>query len=307
MKKRTYIACSTLLATSIFLAPSVLANNEIVELQPVQQEDKEAEPERFIQVSGVIKEITKEPSGNYFATIEDEKEPFGFYFDSETNIFDNAGKEVSLEKGMEVTIYIDSSIPMILIYPPKYSPDVVIVQGEKEGTAQLDKFDKNFLNKKKDLVIHIGEDTEMTNLSGTIIKETDITDKDVLIFYEVVLESYPMQTGPSKILLLEYDTTDSELNAEKARAIAEKDNYEVNGVRMIPLRLVAEQLGYEVKATGNGAIVSKDAVSFTITRGSKMYGYNKAIRQFEVAPALLEYGKTYVPAALLEELIGETE
>lgn len=307
MKKGTSILFSTLLATSFVLAPSVLANNELVEVQPVQQEDKETLQERFLQITGVIKEISEESSGNYFATIEDDKEPFGFYFDNETNIFDNAGKEVTLEKGMEVTIYIDSSKPMILIYPPKYSPDVVIVQGEKEGTVQLDQFDKNFLNKKKDLVIHIGEETEMTNLSGTIIKETDITEKNVIIFYEVVLESYPMQTGPSKILLLEYDKTEEEVNAEKARAIAEKDFYKVNGVKMIPLRLVAEQLGYEVKAIGNGAIVSKDAVSFTITRGSKMYGYNKAIRQFEEAPALLEYGKTYVPEIFLEELIGVIE
>lgn len=301
MKKIPSITCSAILVTSFLLAPPILASAE--ESQSTEQEDKETVQEQFLTVSGVIKEISKESSGNYFATIEDGKEPFGFYFDSKTIILDNAGNEVTLEAGMEITAYIDSNKPMILIYPPKYSPDVVIVQGEQEGTVKLDKFDKNFLNKKKDLVIHIGEKTEITNLSGATLNADEIIDKDVLIFYEVVLESYPMQTGPSKVLLLEYDQTD----ADKARAIAEQDFYEVNGVKMIPLRLVAEQLGYEVKATAKGAIVSKGAVSFTITRDSKNYGYNKAIRQFEEAPALLEYGKTYVPYQLLEELIGETK
>ena len=62
----------------------------------------------------------------------------------------------------------------------------------------------------------------------------------------------------------------------------------------MPLRKVADGLGYKVEATTNGAIISKRSLSYTITFGEKPYGYNKSILQFEVAPELLEYGKTYV-------------
>ena len=48
----------------------------------------------------------------------------------------------------------------------------------------------------------------------------------------------------------------------------------------------------------------KGALSFTITRGQKMYGYNKALRQFEVAPSLLEPTKTYVPVTFVEDLLN---
>lgn len=301
MKKRMSIAFSTIVASSFLLSPSVFANSEQVTLTPIQQEEKEIEQQRFIKVSGVITEITEQTSGHFFAKIDDEKEPFGFYFEAGTKVFDNKGKEVLLEEGMEVTVYIDGNKPMIMIYPPQYSPEVVIVQSEDDGTVKLDQFDQDFLNKNKDLIIHIGEETSITNLSGTVLKPEDIVDKDVLIFYEVVLESYPAQIGPSKIVLMEYDKelTDS----EKAYEIAEKDFYMVNGVKMIPLRLVAEQLGYEVNSTGKGAILSKGNATFTITRGTKMYGYNKAILYFEEAPALLEKTKTYVPYSFLEELI----
>ena len=87
---------------------------------------------------------------------------------------------------------------------------------------------------------------------------------------------------------------------EAVQHIIDTDFYDVKGVKMVPLRLIAEQLGYTIKSTGTGAIVSKGAVSYTITRGTTTYGYNKAIRQFEEAPALLEKNKTYVPVKFLK-------
>lgn len=303
MKKRICIAFTAAVTSSLLLSPSVFANNQEGSVTPILQEENEVDQQRFIKVSGKITEITEQTSGTYFAKIDDEKEPFGFYFDAETKVFDNTGKKAEIEEGMEVTVYIDSNKPMIMIYPPQYSPEVVIVQTENDGTVKLDQFDQDFLNKKKDLIIHIGEGTSITNLSGAVLKPEDIVDKDVLIFYEVILESYPAQIGPSKIVVMEYDQSEELTDIEKAYEIAENDNYEINGIKMIRLRLVAEQLGFEVNSTGKGAILSKGAVTFTITRGTKMYGYNKAIRYFEEAPALLEPAKTYVPYSLLEELI----
>lgn len=301
MKKPIAMVMTTAFVSSLIFTPSAFANNGDIPVTPIQQGEKEEVQQKFVEVSGKIKEISEETSGNYYATINDDQEPFGFYFDRKTRIFDNTGKEVQLEEGMEITAYIDGSKPTILIYPPRYAPDVVIVKTEEGSTVQLDQFDQNYLNKKGDLIIHIGGETSITNLSGTSLTAEDVIEKDVLIFYDVVLESFPMQTGPSKIIVLE---TDEQANIEKAKKIVENDFYEVNGVKMIPLRLVAEQLGYEVTSTGNGAIVSNGAVSFTITRETTTYGYNKAIRQFEEAPTLLEPTKTYVPYSLLEELIA---
>ncbi|BDH61442.1 hypothetical protein MTP04_15720 [Lysinibacillus sp. PLM2] len=330
MKKSLTMITTAALAASIVVVPT--ASAQYVEGQPIEDtegleyktlivedevkpisEDAPVEVPNFIQIEGVIGEITKEPSGLSFVSVKTEGEPFYFYFDDKTVILNNAGEEVTLKEGMEFTAYVDSSKPMIMIYPPRYSPEVVIVQTEEAGTVQYDQFDKNFLNKNKDLVIHVNEKTEITNLSGTKLSKEDIVGEDVVIFYDIVLKSYPGQTSPSNIIVLKYDEEESNppvdkpelTNVEKAYKIAEEDFYVVNDVKMVPLRLIAEQLGYTVSSNGKGAIVSKGALSYTITRGTKSYGYNKAIQYFEEKPALLEKGKTYVPYEFLEILVNK--
>lgn len=315
MKKKslTIIATASIMASSLivptataqYLEGQEIEDTEGLEYKTLIIEDGEfqtisveenVEIPNYIQIEGIITKISEEMSGYYFVTV-DSDDPFGFYFDKKTLILNNLGEEVELTEGMQFTAYVDSSKPMTMIYPPRYSPEVIIAQTEEVGTVQLDQFDENFLNKNKDLVINLNEETLITNLTGNKLSPADIINKDVIIIYEVVLESYPMQTGPSKVIVLE--KSDEEL----AYQIADLDNYEVNGVKMIPLRLIAERLGYKVEFTGKGAILSKGAVSFTITFGEKMYGYNKALRYFSEAPAILEYGKTYVPYKFLEELI----
>ena len=68
----------------------------------------------------------------------------------------------------------------------------------------------------------------------------------------------------------------------------------VKAKNLLAFRIWLEKLGYKVKSTGKGAVISKGALSYTITRGEKMYGHNKASRYFKVAPTLLENNKTYV-------------
>ena len=82
------------------------------------------------------------------------------------------------------------------------------------------------------------------------------------------------------------------------------DHYVKNGVKMIPLRKVAEQLGYDVLAQAkiSGALITKGNLSFTIKRGDKIYGFNRSIGKFEIAPELKDK-KTYVPVDFLDLLI----
>lgn len=291
----------------------MIASLTIVPTSSVKAEEEDSTPileeneQRFnyFQVTGTISKISEREAG-YFATIDSEENPFGFYFNDETLIFDNSGNEVELKEGMTITAFIDDTKPMIMIYPPQYSPDVVIVETENPGTVQLDRFDKNYLNEAGDLIIHLNEESEILDLTGTKLSKEEIVDKEVIIFYEIVLTSYPGQTGPSKVIVLERNEEETPVelsDIDKAYQIAENDYYIVNDVKMVPLRLIAEQLGYQVDSTGVGAIVHKGALSFTITRGTVNYGYNKALRQFDEAPALLEPRKTYVPYEFVQELV----
>ncbi|KGR74185.1 stalk domain-containing protein [Ureibacillus sinduriensis] len=297
MKKYASILMASALMSSVFLQPAVFAERSEDSVVEEKQQD------HFIKVTGEIVSIQQESKGNYYATVKTDKEEFGFYFDNQTLVLDNAGNKVELAKGLEFMAFVDARKPMIMIYPPRYSPDVIIVQSKNPGTVELQRFNKQLLNEKGDLVIHVTDETKIHNLSGKKVSKDAMVDKDVLIFYEIVLESYPAQTGPNKVVVLEKEKS----TIDKAIDIANKDSYEVDGVTMVPLRRVAEQLGYKVESNGKVTVISKGNMSFTITLGVKHYGYNKALRYFEVEPALLETGKTYVPYELLEQLIELTE
>lgn len=85
---------------------------------------------------------------------------------------------------------------------------------------------------------------------------------------------------------LEEEVVNPEI-APEIQAIIGEDYKEVDGKIMVPLRMVAEELDFKVASTGNGAIISKGALSYTITRGETKYGHNRALKHFDVAPKII--------------------
>ena len=71
---------------------------------------------------------------------------------------------------------------------------------------------------------------------------------------------------------------------------------------MVPLRSIAEKLGFKVESKGKTVILTKGNGSYTITRGDKTIGYNKSLRTLSVAPTLKDT-KTYVPVEFIEEFL----
>ncbi len=152
-KSLSIIATASLIASSIIVptaSAQYLEGQEIVETEGLEYhtlivEDGEfqtisveepVEIQKFLQINGVISEITEEMSGNFYVTVDGE-EPFGFYIDENTVVLNNLGEEITLEEGMQFTAFVDSSKPMILIYPPRYSPEVVIAHTRRSGYCSI--------------------------------------------------------------------------------------------------------------------------------------------------------------------------
>ncbi|WP_431029945.1 stalk domain-containing protein [Lysinibacillus sp. LZ02] len=303
MKRSVPFALSAVLVGGAF-APAGFANDvEVVPVNASENEGKEEQvQESFIKLTGTFPAFEKRDNGTYYALIEQQDDMFSIVVGEDTVVVDNTGKTVELQEGMEFTAYVNGNKPMILIYPPQYSPDLIVVQTEEMSFAKVAQFDENFAN--EELKLNISEDTVIENLSGTALQAEDIVGKDVAVFYTFTTFSIPAQTTPSKIIVLSYDE-EEEVSEEMSaiQQIIDNDSYVVNGVKMVPLRLIAEKLGWTVKSTGKGAILSKQNASFTITRGEKAYGHNRALHYFEEAPALLEPTKTYVPVDFVELLL----
>ncbi|ARK26274.1 copper amine oxidase [Sporosarcina sp. P37] len=292
MNKMISFALTALLIGSAAAPAAIYAEGKV-------KTEVTSDEKAFSKVEGVIEHVVKENDVTRYTIKQKEESPVLAVTD-ETLIFDNTGKEKKLKKGDKVSAYVYSDKPMILIYPPQYSPDAVIVETDKTGTAAVGRFNDELVDPHLKLRLTVDENTELLTVSGKQVKAGDLKGKDLLVFYTASTKSIPAQTTPEKVVVLDGSTEDEHVTAEQ---IIENDHYIVDGVKMVPLRLLAEKLGYTVDSTGTGAIVSKGALSYTITRGQKEYGYNKSLMKFEAAPGLLEPWKTYVPIALIEELM----
>ncbi len=153
------------------------------------------------------------------------------------------------------------------------------------------------------LKLNIAKETVLLNEKGVKVDAKDLAEKHLVVFYTASTKSIPAQTTPSKVIVLDDDssTTKNPILEEIDNIIA-SDSYEVAGTKMVPLRVIAEKLGFKVDSTGKGAILSKGNMSYTITRGEKTFGYNKALRTLTVAPTLKET-KTYVPVEFVDEYL----
>ncbi|PIC79245.1 copper amine oxidase [Sporosarcina sp. P18a] len=292
MNKIVTFAILALLIGGVAVPQAVSASDEV-------KAEVTSDEKAFIKVEGTIEGIEKYDELTLY-TIKGEEESPVLAITEETLLFDNTGKKIELKKGDKVSAYTRADKPRIMIYPPQYTPDAVIVETDKKNTAVVGIFDDELVDSYLKLQLNIDDGTDISSASGNKVKADDLKNKDLLVFYKETTRSIPAQTMPEKVVVLDGNPVDEDATVEQ---IIEDDHYMVDGVKMVPLRLLAEKLGYVVDSTGVGAIVSKGAPSYTITRGQKEYDYNKSLMKFEAAPELLEPRKTYVPVGLIEEMM----
>ncbi|WP_446936389.1 stalk domain-containing protein [Lysinibacillus fusiformis] len=313
MKKVVPFAMTALLVGSAMGVPTASASEVEAVVNTSETNEQQAQPV-FVKVTGKVENVDVRDNATYYTVVEGELTNI-VVVDKDSLVFDNMGKEVKLRKGDKVSAYSYAKKPMLAIYPPQYNPEVIIVEKDNMGSVEVDYFDKNLIDTDNYLKLNVGEDTKIESVSGKELKASDLEEQHLVVFYTIATMSIPAQTPPSKVIVLDNIEKEEPVEVDPVptpeptpdngaiEEIIQKDFYEVEGTKMVPLRLIVEKLGFEVEVTPKGAIISKGAVSYTITRGQKEYGYNKAIRQFDVAPALLESGKTYVPVEFVEELM----
>ncbi|WP_285399219.1 copper amine oxidase N-terminal domain-containing protein [Lysinibacillus sp. fls2-241-R2A-57] len=303
MKKFAPAAMTALLFGSV-VVPVASANEKSTEAEQQSPQIQIDPVHIFNNTRGTVEKVDAGENITYF-TVKDGDQTNILEITKDTLVFDNTGKKVELKKGDKVVAYTFANKPQKLIYPPQFDPDVVIVETEAAGFVEVDYFFENLTNTYDVLKLNIGENTELLNEKGEKVEAKDLVEKHLVVFYTVSTRSIPAQTTPSKVIVLDNESENSSENTveEEIAAIIAKDSYEVDGTKMVPLRLIAEKLGYTVESTGKGAIVSKGNVSYTLTRGEKTFGFNKALRPLNAAPALLEANKTYVPVEFVEEYL----
>lgn len=301
------------LAAIVTITP-IAAKAENMEIIPISAplEVKENEgvmhPE-FVKFRGKIDEVFTE-GDNFYIVAKNEIVEGGLnalraYINQDVILLNNKDMELKdrkdLVEGSEVIIYYHKDTPMALSYPPMLSPDVVIINDNPEQAAMVSNFDEDYLNAEKDLYARPSDGTILVDKDGNKLMKEEMKNRDAIIFYDIVLESYPAQTTPKKVVLMPIR---EELPALNEFVLKNELIKEVNDKKMIPLRLVGETLGYEV--SWNGETKTAELVrgpQWTAVKiGEDSYNFARMLVKLGTAPVLLE-DKTYVPVNFIEEIL----
>ena len=150
-------------------------------------------------------------------------------------------------------------------------------------------------------------------LTRNIVTLADVKKgSDVLLWYDMMTMSIPAFATSEKVVILPssaltlmgVEEDGLKVNGVDITLAEDEIVYDNNGVEMLPLRTVAEALGFKVEWVNEtqSIIVSKDAFTATIRIDTVEGGINKMRLVLETAPILYGGSKTYVPTSFFAEL-----
>lgn len=257
----------------------------------------------FGSVKGKVTEITNSISADdvKYITLEgDDGNISNLVISKSTYIADNA----EITKGTVVTGYYDLNRPMIMIYPPQYTTEVVVVENN-EQSIKVDTFDKDLISSDGFLKLNISEDTQIISQNGKKYKGS-IFDKKLVVTYSSSTKSIPAQTTPIKIVVLDNQVGDAStfdivVNNQKINCSQAYTND--NGIVMVPVSKIVQALGYTVKWDGKTKSVTiGKGIVCTIGADNYIY-YKMAPIKLGTAPEILK-GTTYVPLNFFSDVLN---
>ena len=256
-----------------------------------------------------------------------------------TLVFNSKGekKEVKdIEKDADITVFTNSYSPAPLIMPPQYQADVIIINdGEEIGSVNVDTYiadGERLINAANSLVLNIGETTEIVDKDGKEVKADELKNKDLVVFYTITTRSIPAQTPPEKVVVLGENETalaqiaaaqnvtaetptpapveTPEISSATAVVVGNKtvtNIYSKDDVLMVPLREIAEELGFTVEWDGNLRAVILNGGMYSLKIGENSYVKGKMMPvELKAAPEIKD-DLTYVPVEYFTEVLEAAE
>ena len=245
-----------------------------------------------------------------------------------TLIFDTKGNALTaddIEKDTVIKAFYNANKPMLMIYPPRVTPEVIIVETEAEegtvpGSVLVETFVKSdyegqLVSSDNFLRFEPTEDLNVVDAEGNKF-EGDLEGRDLVVFYTIATMSIPALTNPEKVVVLD----EQEEQEEPAEAVP-VTKVSVNGSEaveldlsaeaegMLPVRQIAELMGLEVRWDNIVNAVAVGTVQMGVNFNVGVNSYNKArMTPFVLSAAPVQvvegdYAVTYVPQEFFTELL----
>lgn len=275
---------------------------------------EEVQQPTYIKFEGTIKEINIKDKSYSILVENDSKDNLNklvsFITEDVVLIEDDTMEFIQkedLKKDMVVLVYYHKETPILMSYPPQLTPDAIVVRTKSFINTVADKFDHDLISSDGSLRVNIHEDTEVVNKKNNEVDKDKIGSKDLIFSYINILESYPAQVNPKKIIVLRHNEPEVMdkviINNEKTKLQNNLYKTEEN-VLMVPLRQIAEKLGYKVEWIHETKSVelTKDTQWAKVTIGEDSCSFAETLTKLEAAPELIN-SKTYVPLSFLERIL----
>ena len=264
-------------------------------------------------------------------TQDAEKEEDGLYdfiINEDTLIYDTNGNALTasdIEKDAIIHAFSNADKPMVLVYPTRIAPEVVIVEKEaEEGTLPaavlVDTFDKfedtdELVSKGNFLRFNVREDLDIVDQQGNKF-EGDLEGRDLIVFYTIATMSIPALTNPEKVIVLDQKQTEdapeaveiTKVSVNGKEAVELKLSSEAKG--MLPVRQIAELMGLEVGWDNVVNAVSVGTIPMGVNFNVGVNSYNKArMTPFVLSAAPMQviegdFAVTYVPQDFFTEVLN---
>ena len=292
----------------------VSAELEIVPISAPVEADEMSEF-NYVSFTGTVQEINlvqwQESSWRLVLVAGEDDQLVNFVVEDDTIFLTDA----ELAVGAKVTGFYDSNLPMIMIYPMQPKAAVMAVELPETASIKIDRFDSEMLSYDGELKLNIADDTVILSADGAEFAGS-LVDRKLVVLYTFTTRSIPPQTSPVKVIVMnetavpisevidESATMEiSELVVEDKVIAAPLPFVNDAAVVMVPLRAVAEALGYTVgwdDKTGNVTV----GIAMTLTIGRDYYTFAKmAPIELGTAPVVVD-GRTFVPLHFFRDVMG---
>lgn len=167
---------------------------------PISSEVKEEKQYKFQSFTGTVKKVTNLEGAKkdlkYILVEDEEGREANIIVSKDTYILNNE----KIDIGSVITGFYDADKPMIMIYPPQYNAEVVVIFN-KDQNIKVDRFDKDLVSSDRSLKLNISKDTKIISQDGKPFKG-NLSNKRLVVVYDVSTKSIPAQTTPIQIVVL---------------------------------------------------------------------------------------------------------
>ncbi len=155
-------------------------------------------PATLMPVTGIIQNVTSfsEDCCEQQVTIRSDNGISQFIISPDTYVIG----EVRLRPGMPVAAFYDASLPVPLIFPPRYQA-VIIGRRNPSENIYVGYFDDTLTAEDNALKINLSRTTEIVTSNGQSYGCRP-ENKMLVVYYSETTRSIPPQTTPRKIIVL---------------------------------------------------------------------------------------------------------